>query len=275
LTQLVARDDERVGDKGRTIVRLHGERRPRAVILLHGLTSSPAQFERFARDLYERGHNVIVPRLPRHGHADRFSTALARLRPDELYAAGADYVELGRELGERVTVAGFSLGGLLAAWIAQHHDVDRAVAIAPFLGVAWIPGFFMSAISELSLRIPNRFPWWDPVLREKQQPEHGYPRYSTHAVAHAFRLASQLLGDASRNAPRAHEVVLVVNAGESTVDNRAIARLYQKWRSFAPRSVDLLMLEGLPLSHDVVEPLHYTELANRAYPFLLRAIDPK
>ncbi|MBV8373959.1 MAG: alpha/beta fold hydrolase, partial [Candidatus Eremiobacteraeota bacterium] len=120
LTQLVARDHERVSDKGRTIVRLHGGRRPRAVILLHGMTASPAQFERFARDLYERGHNVLVPRLPRHGHADRFSTALARLRPDDLYKAGANYVEVGRELGERVTIAGFSLGGLLAAWIAQH-----------------------------------------------------------------------------------------------------------------------------------------------------------
>jgi esterase/lipase len=275
LTQLVARDHDRVGDKGRTILRLHGERRPRAVVLLHGLTSSPAQFERFAGTLYERGHNVIVPRLPRHGHADRLTTALARLRPDELYAAAASYIEVARELGEHVTVAGFSLGGLLAAWIAQHHDVDRAVAIAPFFGVAWIPGFFMSGISELALRIPNRFEWWDPVLRERQQPEHGYPRYPTHAVAHAFRLASRILRDASHVAPRARQIVLVVNAGESTVDNRAIARLYRKWHTHSPQSVELLTLEGLPLSHDVVEPLHYTELADRAFPFLLRAIDPQ
>jgi esterase/lipase len=262
-----------VSDKGRTIVHLHGERRPRAVVLLHGMTASPSQFARFARDLYERGHNVIVPRLPRHGHADRLSTALARLRPDELYAAGANYVEVGRELGERVTVAGFSLGGLLAAWIAQHYDVDRAVPIAPFLGVAWIPGLFMTGIAELLLRTPNRFHWWDPVLREKQLPEHGYPRYSTHAVAHAFRIASRTLLDARRSAPLAHRIVLVANAGESTVDNRAIERLYRHWHSFAPQAVELLVLEGLPRSHDVVEPLHYSELANRAYPFLLRAID--
>lgn len=275
LAQLLARDHDRVGDKGRTIARVHGERRPRAIVLLHGMTASPAQFERFAGELFARGHNVLVPRLPRHGHADRLSTALERLRPSDLFTAGANYVEIARELGERVTVAGFSLGGLLAAWIAQHHEVDRAVMIAPFLGVAWVPGRFMTAFAEALLRIPNRFHWWDPLLREKQLPAHGYPRYSTHAVAHAFRIASQVLSDAHHAAPLAREAVLVANSGESTVDNRAIARLYRAWRENAPNSIEFVMLEGFPRSHDIVEPLHYRDLASRAYPFLLSTIDPE
>ena len=133
----------------------------------------------------------------------------------------------------------------------------------------------MTSVAEFMLRIPNRFHWWDPVLRERQVPEHGYPRYSTHAVAHAFRIASTMLNDTRRKPPRAREIVLVANAKESTVDNRAIAQLYRQWRSLHPHLVELLMLEGLPRSHDVVEPLHYPELANRAYPFLLRAIDPQ
>ena len=82
-------------------------------------------------------------------------------------------------------------------------------------------------------------------------------------------------GRLARDAPRARQIVLVANASESTVDNRAIGRLYGKWHSHAPQSVKLLMLEGLPRSHDVVEPLHYVEFANRAYPFLLGAIDPR
>src|SRR5215469_10485583 len=160
IQRLLERDHPAVGDRGRTIVHLHGERRPRAIVLLHGLSSSPSQFERFARDLFERGHNVLVPRLPHHGHADRFSTALARLRPDELYAATSEYVGIASELGERVTIAGFSLGGLLTAWCAQHYEVDRCVAIAPFFGVAWIPGGLMTWVAEAMLHIPNRFHWW-------------------------------------------------------------------------------------------------------------------
>ncbi|HLX25701.1 MAG TPA: alpha/beta fold hydrolase [Candidatus Cybelea sp.] len=274
LERLLARDHAAVGDKGRTIVHVHERRRPRAVVLLHGMSSSPPQFERFARDLYERGHNVLVPRLPRHGHANRLSTALEHLRPDDLYRAGTDYVETARELGERVTIAGFSLGGLLAAWIAQHYEVDRCVAIAPFFGVSWLPGFLMSGVAELALRIPNQFHWWNPILREQQYPEHGYPRYSTHAVARAFRVARDLLADASIGAAHANRLVLVTNARESTVNNRAIRRLYAHWRAFSPDRTELLVLEGMPPSHDVIEPLRRTDLAERAYPFLLKAIDP-
>ena len=275
LTRLLARDHDRVGEKGRTVAYLHGERRPRAVLLLHGMSSSPAQFDRYARDLYARGHNVLVPRLPHHGHADRLSTALARLRPDELYTAGEDYVATARELGDRVTVAGFSLGGLLAAWCAQHYELDRCVAIAPFLGVAWIPTAIMTAIAEVLLHIPNRFHWWDPIVRERQMPEHGYPRYSTHALAHAYRIACTVLEEAAVRPPATGRIVLVVNARESGVNNRAIRRLSARWQAHRPGCVEVRALRGLPLSHDIIEPLRRGGLADRVYPEILSAIDPE
>jgi alpha-beta hydrolase superfamily lysophospholipase len=73
--ELFARLEDR-GDAGiapqcRSVLLGHGEQRGRAVVLFHGLTSSPPQFDTFARALHARGHNVIVPRLPRHGDRDR------------------------------------------------------------------------------------------------------------------------------------------------------------------------------------------------------------
>ena len=153
LERLVARDHPGVAEKGRTLAYVHGTRRPRAVVLLHGMSASPAQFERVAADLFDRGHNVVVPRLPRHGHADRLSTALERLRAEDLYAAVTDYMSVAQELGERVTVAGFSLGGLLAAWIGQHYEIDRCVPIAPFFGIACIPNRLMNTVAERLLRL--------------------------------------------------------------------------------------------------------------------------
>jgi alpha-beta hydrolase superfamily lysophospholipase len=237
------------------------------------MSASPSQFERLAHDLYERGYNVLVPRLPRHGHADPLSPALERLRSDELCEAVVDYVEIARELGERVTVAGFSMGGLLTAWAAQRFAIDRAVPIAPFFGISWIPNRLMGPVAERLLRVPNRFHWWNPILRERRSSATGYPRYATHALAHAYRIAQELFDEARENAPAARHVTLVANAMEVAVNNFAIRKLHDIWRRHVPETVELSVLTGLPLSHDIVSPLRW-RLAGRAHPHLLDAIDP-
>lgn len=275
LERLIARDHPGVAVRARTIAYVHPAPRERSVVLLHGMSASPAQFERIARELFERGHNVLVPRLPRHGHADPLSTALERLRAEDLYAAIAEYVAIGQELGERVTIAGFSLGGLLTAWIAQHFPIERAVPIAPFFGVSWIPNKLMDPVAERLLRAPNRFHWWNPILRERQfLATSGYPRYATHAIAHSYRIARSLLEEARTSRPAAEHVTIVANATEVAVNNYAIRKLYKNWRRHRPDAVELSVLTGLPLSHDIVSPLRRRQLADRAHPHLLRAIDP-
>ncbi|MGA8474594.1 MAG: alpha/beta fold hydrolase [Candidatus Cybelea sp.] len=274
LERLLARDHPGLADKGRTIAYVHATRRQRAVLLLHGMSATPAQFERVARDLFERGHNVVVPRLPRHGHADPLSTALERLRADDLYAAVTEYIAVAEELGDRVTIAGFSLGGLLAAWIGQHHAVERCVPISPFFGVSLIPNRFMGAIAERLLRVPNRFYWWNPILRERHTSTNGYPRYATHAIAHSYRIARSLLDEARTTRPLAEHLTIVTNAAEVAVNNYAIRRLYKSWRRQHPGAVELTRITGLPLSHDIVSPLRPWRLADRVHPYLLNAIDP-
>jgi carboxylesterase len=160
--------------------------------------------------------------LPRHGHADPLSTALERLRADDLYAAVTEYIAVAEELGDRVTIAGFSLGGLLAAWIGQHHAVERCVPISPFFGVSLIPNRFMGAIAERLLRVPNRFYWWNPILRERHTSTNGYPRYATHAIAHSYRIARSLLDEARTTRPLAEHLTIVTNAAEVAVNNYAI-----------------------------------------------------
>jgi len=273
LERLIARDHPGVAPAGRTIVRVRASSRERAVVLLHGMSASPSQFERIAHDLYDRGYNVLVPRLPRHGHADPLSPALERLRSDELCEAVVDYVAIARELGEHVTVAGFSMGGLLTAWAAQRFEIDRAVPIAPFFGISWIPNRLMGPVADRLLRVPNRFHWWNPILRERRSNSTGYPRYATHALAHAYRLAQELFDEARESAPAARRVTLVANATEVAVNNFAIRKLYEIWRRHVPETVELSVLTGLPLSHDIVSPVRW-RLAGRAHPHLLDAIDP-
>jgi len=273
LDRLLARDHPGIAENGRTIALVHGTRTRRAIVLLHGLSTTPAQFERVAHDLFERGHNVLVPRMPKHGHVNPLSTALARLRSDDLYEAATQYVAVAQELGERVTFAGFSLGGLMTSWIGQHYAIDRCIPIAPFFGVALIPNRFMGAVAEQLLRLPNRFHWWNPILRERS-PANGYPRYATHAIGHSYRIARGLLDEARTVMPLASKFTIVTNAAEIAVNNYAIRRLYKSWRRQRPGAVELVRITGLPLSHDIVSPLRPWRLADRVHPHLLGAIDP-
>jgi alpha-beta hydrolase superfamily lysophospholipase len=276
LERLIARDHPGVAPRGRTLAYVHAARRERSVVLLHGMSASPTQFERVAAELYERGYNVLAPRLPHHGHADPLSPALERLSADDLCDAVTEYIAVAHELGDRVTIAGFSLGGLLTAWAAQRFDVERAVPIAPFFGISWIPNRLMGPVAERLLSVPNRFHWWNPILRERQfLATNGYPRYATHAIAHSYRIARSVLDEARTNAPSARQVTIVANAMEVAVNNYAIRRLYDSWRRLRPESVELSVLTGLPLSHDIVSPMRRWRLADRVHPHLLRAIDPQ
>ncbi|MDQ2864906.1 MAG: alpha/beta fold hydrolase [Candidatus Eremiobacteraeota bacterium] len=241
-------------------------------MLLHGLSSTPEQFARFAGDLHQRGHNVIVPRLPRHGHRNRLSEALSLLTAEELRAAVLQSVDAAFELGDEVTVAGFSLGGLLATWVAQHESVRRVVAIAPFFGVSWLPNRFMPPLSTLMLRMPNRFHWWHPFLRDRQMPAHGYPRYATHAVAHAFGIARDVLQSASQPLA-AGEIVFVTNARETAVNNGAVRRLASMLGAVSGTRVSEVVLRDTPFTHDIVEPLRSPAVADKVYPRLLALIE--
>jgi pimeloyl-ACP methyl ester carboxylesterase len=262
------RDDERVSDLGRSKLLLHDEVRPRAAVLFHGLSASPEQFVRFAHELHRNGYNVVVPRLPHHGHRDRLSTALASLTADDLRAFARESVELAQGLGDRVVVAGFSLGGLLATWVAQRYDVERAVAIAPFFGMSWMPNRFLPGLTGFMLKLPNVFGWWNPIARERQLPMHGYPRYATHAVANSLLIAREVIEGASHGIS-ARELIFVTNAREAAINNRAVRKLERLMREPDPERLRHVVLNGIPLSHDIIEPLRHPAVAGYVYPKLL------
>ncbi len=272
LARFQARDGAEIGELGRSLAFDYGKRTRRAIVLFHGLSASPAQFIAIARALHERGHNVFVPRLPRHGHEDRMSPALAQMTAEQLTACLRDSLQLARGLGDEVSIAGFSLGGLLAAYGAQFEPLHKAVAIAPFLGLIWLPSRFGERLARWALQIPNRFYWWDPWQRERQLPAHGYPRYSTHALAQGLNLAHELIAAARREPPAAHRLIVAINTREPAVNNRAAIRLARLWQSHGA-DVRLERLRDLPFAHDIIEPKRYPDIAQRLLPRLVDLID--
>jgi carboxylesterase len=256
----------------------HGARTGRVVVLLHGLTNCPAQFDSLARLAYARGANVLIPRLPHHGSADRMTDELARIEAGELRSFTDRALDAAAGLGDSVTVAGLSIGGVMAAWAGQERaDVDRAVVIAPMFGWARAPGpLLTAALARSANLLPNAFVWWDDARKQDLPgPKHVYPRFSTRSVAACMLLGAAVKADADRRSAACRSLVMITVGGDIAADNGATAALVRAWRAHGGRQV--LTHEfpaALHLNHDVVDPEQIGGNPALTYPVLLRFIAP-
>jgi len=252
----------------------HGRRVERALVLLHGFTNCPQQMDALGRQFYERGWNVFIPRYPRHGYSDRLNTSIAELRAEHLVALANRSAEVGAALGERLTVAGLSLGAILAGLLAQtRSDVERAVLVAPMLGLKPVPGPALTALSKLAVRMPNFYVWWNSKLRDRIGPPYGYPRFSTHAYAALFQTGRRLVKAAKSRAPEARSIVVVTNAAEPRLDNKFTYRLIDSWRKHGAsvETFEFPLSDRLP--HDLIDPGNANQNNALVYPTITRLIE--
>jgi len=277
LAELQREDDAAIAPDCRTRWMTHGTRTGRIIVLLHGLTNCPAQFDSLGSLLFARGANVLIPRLPRHGFADKMTDDLARIGAAELCAFTDRVLDVANGLGDTVLVAGLSVSGTLAAWAGQsREDVDRAVAIAPLLGVPRVPAWVDAAILRLTLTLPNRFVWWDSKRREDLLgPEHVYPRFATRAIAASAWIGVVTIERARRAPPGARALAIVTVGGDASVDTAAVSQMVRAWRRHGVRDVQTYEFpRELELNHDVVDPEQVRGNPAITYPPLIALIDP-
>jgi carboxylesterase len=253
----------------------HQRKVARAIVLLHGYTDCPQQFLSLGQQLHARGYNVLIPRLPHHGLADRMTTASAQLTAAELAHLTDEAVDAAHGLGEHVAVAGISAGGVMAAWAAQHRvDLDQAVVMSPALGLRVVPAFLTTPVMRLMAARPNRFLWWDPRTKEKA-PGPGYPRFSTHGLSEILRLGAAVRHAAARRSPAAGAIVVITNASDLAVNNHLTAALVRSWRRHGVR--DLRTYEfplALRVFHDFISPEQVYQRVETVYPILFDLIVP-
>lgn len=109
-------------------------------LVFHGFASNPLRMQKLIELLLEKGYNVLVPRFSRHFEANLKS--LDRARYSEWIKDSEDAFQLARAFAPEVTLAGFSMGGMLASRLALKYpdEVNRMVLIAP----AWRTGASLS-----------------------------------------------------------------------------------------------------------------------------------
>jgi carboxylesterase len=268
-------DTPEVNPLSRLHLLTHGRRTERAIIFWHGYTSSPRQFHQLGQMFYEQGYNVLIPRLPHHGLTNRLAPDQSRLTAEDLAALVDGVTDLAHGLGERVTVVGFSAGGVLAGWTAQHRaDVERVVIISPVFWLKSIPAALTRPFLKLILTLPNFYRWWDPVLKaDAPGPQHGYPRYSSRALAQILRLGLAVRVAARSAKPAARSIAVVTNPNDWAVDNVVTADVVAHWRhngAGALQTYEFAASHELP--HEIIDPDNDAARTDLVYPILVELI---
>jgi len=128
---------------------------PVAVLLVHGLGGTPADFADWPERLSASGERrVRTLLLPGHGLGpDAFAGAYAS---EWRAAVEAAFDELAAAHG-RVDLVGFSLGGALCLELAARRPVGRLALVAPYLGDRAdgpVPGFLAAATAMVAPLVP-------------------------------------------------------------------------------------------------------------------------
>ena len=274
---LDAKDAGKLGPFGGTLLLTHGKKTDKVVVLLHGFTKSPHEFEPLGKLLFARGYNVLIPRLPHHGFADRMTPDQSLLTAEEIAAFAEEVVDCAHGLGDHITVAGLSAGGLTTAWAAQHRsDIDKAVIMAPAFGYKAVATPLTRPAMNAYLTLPNSFKWWDEKLKEKVKPDTCYPQWSTHALAQLLRLSFATQQKAAEHGPAAQSVLVITNANDASVNNAMTARVMESWHRNAARYVRTFEFPASQrLDHDFIDPDMPNQQTQTVYPILLDLITQK
>lgn len=252
----------------------HGQKVARVVVLIHGYTTCPMQFHTLGQQLFDRGDNVLIAPLPHHGLADRLTDEQSALTADELAAYADEMLDIAHGLGTHVTMAGISGGGVTTAWAAQSRgDLDRAVIISPAFGFKQIPSALTVPIMNVIALLPEAYAWWDPAVEARIEPSYAYPRYSRHGLAQISRLGFAVQAAAARQPPAAHQLVVIVNGNEPSVNNDLTNALVSSWRSHGASLSYYEFPAELGLPHDLIDPSQPDQQIEVVYPKLIEFIN--
>lgn len=228
------------------------------VLLFHGYTACPQQYEGFSDLLADLGYDVYVPLLP--GHGRRYLTH----HPNTLNGKGDDIVlmpgqyELARyyefsehmsqllapELQERI-VGGLSLGASLAVHSLHTFPqlAQRGFVMSPLFDVADPNRYLLPALAPV---LPyQRISWGASCEYERLMGRAGYCEFNLSHVSAVQKLGRALL---SKLSTLQQPVQIIGVTQDGAASNAAIAKAHRH----LPHSHTCLFQKGV--SHSMLSP---------------------
>lgn len=271
---LAAKDSDKISNECKSKLLEHNQKTEKVVIMFHGFTNCPAQFDILSKQLYDQGYNVLIPRIPHHGMKDTLTTDLENLKVDELTDQISLSVSIATGLGSKISTFGISGGAVMAAYAGYFYSEVKNVFIAapiftPQQYAAWQLPFLINLVDIL----PSIFVWWDDAVKEKiEGPKYAYPRFALKAV-NAFITLSYQLKVALENKQVYQDgkrLVLMTTEKDPAVNNTVARYLIDLW-SNNPDTVLVayqFSSQQMPI-HDFIDPNQKKSNTSYIYPIIL------
>ncbi len=253
----------------------HGRKTEKVLVISHGYTSCPRQFQPLAQEFYDRGYNVLITRIPQHGYKDLMTTALADLTAEDMANKTNQAVDIAQGLGEKVDLLGLSMGGTIVTWIGQNRsDIHNTVAIDPMYSIWPFGPQLNRQVAGLLDFIPNIFFWWNNELKANLPgPGYTYPRFATKGIGQALRLTIALEQIIDRTPAKTQTLTVITNGNDKTVDNGLTNTLVQRWRKANSNVVTYEFPASDKLNHDLIDIHQGDQNVELSYPRIIELTD--
>jgi pimeloyl-ACP methyl ester carboxylesterase len=255
-----------VNDASGSVLLTHDEKTPQVYVLIHGTTNSPHQWLEFGRILFDRGHNVLILRMPYHGLLSHQVSELAPLTAQDIRQYADQTMDVASGLGDEVDVIGLSGGGAVAAWMAQNQpEVDKTLLLAPFFGIGPVPTSLTPILINAFYRLP------DIALTSPGEVfrDWAYMGESTRGVA-AFLLLGQKVNQQAKEGKVPNTPIFVLtSASDHTASNQATADLVDIWKTAGVDVASYEFPKSLDIPHNSIGPLEDPEKRQIVYEKML------
>jgi esterase/lipase len=252
----------------------HGQKTDKVIVLFHGFTNCPAQFSKLAEQFWEKGYNVVIPRLPYHGNIDGLNSDVSKLTTPDLINKASQVMSVANALGNEIDIASISAGATVAIWASLNFNVNKLLVIAPLIAPKDIPLWAMPGVRRVLSIAPNYFRWWDENTKtDVSGPKYAYPRFSTKAAL-AFFLLNQntleLSQSQSKKTKLTTQTILMLLENDRAISNQAATEFMNQIKPAFEKPFEIITLKSeLQLEHDFIDPNQPSSNTGLVYPKIL------